>query len=768
MMDTRIVEKLQDARQRLSVAGKLYALDRIETYISRFRARFGPEALRRLDGLDLLLTMHGGIDNDALNYWLEFKDDDELPDIFGRIFGGSALKFGLYLQKKTGLWKTGAARKQEDLTEDQAIEIARRQRDQLCRIAQRLEELSVDGDKRQYEAMQQTIDADAPDVADMAWVHKYFSMLYSDRVDWFHTRPWQDYYLIKLLLTPPAMAGRFVPAGDFLEVSRETNIPMIHLGPVLMEAFGYPIRYWRIGTYDMKGGYDAWPSMRTKGRVSVGWSAIGDLSALAGEDCRDRLKELLIENERPDYAPTAVGKAASELQNFLTTIEEGHIVVAMAGAKMRGVGRVSGGYGYDPDEPFPHYRPVEWLSFEEGNLPETEGLLSTVRELRKHPANLIDIERRILDGDLTSSTPARHVPEVVAPPPLTGIPARIDAILERKGQVILYGPPGTGKTYWAMRTLRELAARHHFRRTYEALTDQERARIDGGESIDSPYVRVCCFHPAYGYEDFIEGYRPHATNGSMTFERQDGVFRKLCRDAAADTTGRYYLLIDEINRGDIPRIFGELLMVLEKDKRNTPILLPLSREPFVVPSNVYIVGTMNTADRSIALLDTALRRRFGFIELMPDSAVLGQAEVRGIPLGLWLDALNGRIRSHAGRDARNLQIGHAFFLDSTGPITSFTRFVRVLREDILPLVQEYCYEDFEALERIFSRTLVDARQQRIREELFETAGHDELISLLVSMDETLAGAAVTVEAAAEPPAEDELGDEESADEAETA
>src|SRR4029453_3855592 len=144
--------------------------------------------------------------------------------------------------------------------------------------------------------------------------------------------------------------------------------------------------------------------------------------------------------------------------------------------------------------------------------------------------------------------------------------------------------------------------------------------------------------------------------GRMAFALRDGIFKLLCRDAEAQPERQFYLIIDEINRGDIPRIFGELLTVLEKDKRGQTLLLGVSGDPFRVPENVFIVATMNTADRSIALLDAALRRRFGFIGLIPDTKVLGNANVSGLPLGRWLEALNSRVREHAGRDARNLQI----------------------------------------------------------------------------------------------------------------
>ena len=216
-------------------------------------------------------------------------------------------------------------------------------------------------------------------------------------------------------------------------------------------------------------------------------------------------------------------------------------------------------------------------------------------------------------------------------------------------------------------------------------------------------VRMCCFHPAYGYEDFIEGYRPELHEGRMSFTLREGIFKEVCRDAEAQPERQFYLIIDEINRGDIPRIFGELLTIIEKDKRGKTVVLPLSRSAFRVPPNVFLIGTMNTADRSIALLDTALRRRFGFIELMPDVSLLDQASVSEIPLGPWLEALNRRICEHVGRDARNLQIGHSFLMEGGKPVKDATRFFHVVRDEIIPLLEEYCYEDYDALHAILGR-----------------------------------------------------------------
>lgn len=218
------------------------------------------------------------------------------------------------------------------------------------------------------------------------------------------------------------------------------------------------------------------------------------------------------------------------------------------------------------------------------------------------------------------------------------------------------------------------------------------------------------FHPSYTYEDFVEGFRPvsSASGEGLQLALVDGVFKQVCQAAAADPDQSYVLLIDEINRGNIPKIFGELITLLEKDKRGLHLQLPQSGASFAVPPNVHIVATMNTADRSIHLLDTALRRRFAFLEVLPDAEVLDGVTVGPLALDTFLENLNDRIRERVGREK---QVGHALFFDAGGVVDTPEKFAAVFRHELLPLLQEYLYEDYRELEAILG-PVIDVSTQR--------------------------------------------------------
>lgn len=754
----KLLQELQTKYNELDGQKLLPSRAQLAQYYTTFRHKFGPDRLKGLDGEALLETIHDHSNRDSLVYWLEFKDDEELPAIFGSIAGGSALKFGIFRRRETGAWTgRGPQNYPVEITVDQAIEIARKHRDQLIRGAELLDQLPSNGTDTDYLALQQAMEATAPEVSNLAWGHKYFSLLYPDKLDDYHNPSYQRFHLIKLLQLPPQGEGRYLCAGRYVAIATELNWPLNHLTTVLNARNPRPHRYWRIGT--RVGERDSrWDLMRHSNSVAIGWPDLGDLSEVTSKEI---IRPLMAAHYYTSN-PQMTGKKTQEVFNFVARIEEGDLVLASDGGRVLGIGRIVGGYSFEPTSDVPHRRPVTWLSLEEWSLPRPEGLQTTVYEVRKNPQNQVAVEERLLNAPpVTFISPATR--ESTAPPRLEGIPGRIQAILDRKNQVILYGPPGTGKTYWAERTARELAAHSRYSLSFEQLEDDQKRVVLGDGQASEGLVRLCAFHPAYGYEDFLEGYRPHADGTGIGFEVRAGIFKKLCEAAAEQPQYKFYLIIDEINRGDIPRIFGELLTILEKDKRGKTVLLPLSGQLFQAPANLYVIGTMNTADRSIALLDTALRRRFGFVELMPDSSLLNETIVGGIPLGPWLAALNHRIREHIGRDARNLQIGHAYLLDNGRPVATLAKFTRIVQDDILPLLEEYCYEDYATLGKILGSSLVDKAEQRLRHELFEPARQDELVRALLNIDPDITTSTQAVVSEATALTEETGGDEDEAD-----
>ncbi|MEQ9887833.1 McrB family protein [Pectobacterium zantedeschiae] len=221
------------------------------------------------------------------------------------------------------------------------------------------------------------------------------------------------------------------------------------------------------------------------------------------------------------------------------------------------------------------------------------------------------------------------------------------------------------------------------------------------------------FHQSYGYEEFIQGIRARSdANGNISYSTEKGVFLQLCDRARTDPEHHYAIFIDEINRGNISKIFGELITLIETDKRagmKNALSLQLatseSGELFSVPANVDIIGAMNTADRSLALMDTALRRRFEFVEVMPDLSSLSDAKIKGIDLEPLLEKLNSRIEALYDREHT---LGHAFFmpvktaLEEKGEDDAFKVLQAVFQKKIIPLLQEYFFDDWNKIRLVLA------------------------------------------------------------------
>ena len=263
---------------------------------------------------------------------------------------------------------------------------------------------------------------------------------------------------------------------------------------------------------------------------------------------------------------------------------------------------------------------------------------------------------------------------------------------------ILYGPPGTGKTW---RTVNLALAIIDGQSDGDHDLDRfNRLRFDPGSGAGN--IAMVTFHQNFAYEDFVEGIRPvlAADGGELKYELHQGLFKRIAEAASDRRDERFVLIIDEINRGNIARIFGELITLVEDSRRTgqqeeTWVSLPYSQKQFGVPDNLYLIGTMNTADRSIQLLDTALRRRFTFVEMMPDYREL--TTIQGVDCAQMLRTMNERIAVLGDRER---QIGHAYLLNLTAVEDLAHRF----RNQLFPLLQEYFFDDWSRIKAVLGKS----------------------------------------------------------------
>ncbi|MDP9889636.1 McrB family protein [Pseudarthrobacter enclensis] len=371
---------------------------------------------------------------------------------------------------------------------------------------------------------------------------------------------------------------------------------------------------------------------------------------------------------------------------FLTVMKPGDLVLYQHAGTVR-LGGVLGEPEYNDDNRRLR-RKVRW--FDDGHT--TTSLPRHVQRQLATPGIVVDVTRvvqalqALLPPEAETEPDADTEGAAVVPPvqegfrPLTREFAaslhmeleplqEIADLLEENRQLVLYGPPGTGKTYLAKHLAAELA---------DDSTDER--------------VKLVQFHPSYAYEDFFEGYRPDKTDeGQVSFKLVAGPLRRLAEEAAKPGNEKkpYFLIIDEMNRANLAKVFGELYFLLEY--RDDRIYLQYSpNEPFTLPDNLYIIGTMNTADRSIAMMDAAIRRRFSFIELHPQTEpVKGslhrflQARQLDPTPALLLDALNGAIDEWD----RDLMIGPSYFMKAAAQTPAGLR--RIWKYELMPLLEEH-------------------------------------------------------------------------------
>ena len=417
-------------------------------------------------------------------------------------------------------------------------------------------------------------------------------------------------------------------------------------------------RYWKVAPG--RNGI-AWPEWRQRGIAAIGWPDLGDISALSESEFQ-ALSKAKYNNEKRSAGPYQVW--------LFHTIQPGDRVIANKGrASILGVGTVTEGYRYRPGEhavegeDFPHQIKVTWDDTTARGIEDQTNWMQTLRELTQEKFETI-----------------------------VGVSGAVPFSITAPSNIILYGPPGTGKTYNVRRRALEMlgdatatdAPNDHVQAEWERLRQ-------AGQIV------FCTFHQAFAYEEFVEGLRAITDeDGDVHYRVEPGIFKRIAATAAQQRKDAFVLVIDEINRANIARVFGELITLLEPDKRlgnpnELRVQLPSSKEWFGVPPNLHVVGTMNTADRSIALMDVALRRRFTFEEMMPDAAALTDAlteanvddPLRALIVSVFTK-LNERLRYLYDREH---QIGHAYFFG----VRSLDGLRAVFADRILPLLQEYFY-----------------------------------------------------------------------------
>lgn len=274
---------------------------------------------------------------------------------------------------------------------------------------------------------------------------------------------------------------------------------------------------------------------------------------------------------------------------------------------------------------------------------------------------------------------------------------------------IVYGAPGTGKTYSMPEYAEAIIANRKADLTPKTVAERKSLMDAYREHIKKGQIVFTTFHQNYGYEEFIQGLRPDNESEKLSFKIVDGVFKKIADIALNDKDNNYVIIIDEINRANISKVFGELITLIEEDKRwgevNESCVTLQSGDVFAVPNNLYIIGTMNSADKSISLIDAALRRRFSFIEQKPDASLIGNKILKGV-----FSKLNERLVVEL--DSTDLLIGHSYFMNrEEGDLEE------ILNCNIIPLLYEYFYDSRKKVAGLLTDVLKDTNVELIDEKI---------------------------------------------------
>lgn len=448
--------------------------------------------------------------------------------------------------------------------------------------------------------------------------------------------------------------------------------------PLYAEHGNGEIRYW---LYAPGHGAEKWDEFYQSGIMGLGWDAIGDLSAY------DSKVAMMEEMETAYGTDKKHTNSAYATWQFSHEIKPGDVIFVKRGrgGDILGSGVVKSGYRYDDSRSeYKNVISVEWTHKGEWKIATDKKLpMKTLTDITSFSGMVAKI-RDLFDEDEYEEQPAIQYETYTDDDFLREVYMSreqydsLSRLLKRKKNVILEGAPGVGKTFAAKRLAYSLMG----------MKDKER-------------VMMVQFHQSYSYEDFIMGHRP-TENG---FALKTGPFYEFCTKARDDSENDYYFIIDEINRGNLNKIFGELFMLIEADKRDEEIRLLYEDELFSVPSNLYIIGMMNTADRSLALLDYALRRRFSFFVMKPGFDTAGfkkyqagfdDADIEvGRKFGQTIKCVKGlnQVISEDETLGDSFSIGHSYFCGLTAQDIKQGELDSIVEYEIIPLIKEYWFDE---------------------------------------------------------------------------
>lgn len=434
----------------------------------------------------------------------------------------------------------------------------------------------------------------------------------------------------------------------------------------------HTVRYW---LYAPGEGSCMWDEFYTLGIMAIGWGEIGDLSTFDSKDAmKIKMREVIDES-------LSYKNAAHATWQFANEMKIGDIVFVKKGMhQIIGRGVVMSDYEYDStrDDEYKNIRQVDWTHNGEWPHPG-QAVMKTLTDITSYTDyveklnSLFEDETEEDAEDVEKTYPPYtkedFLSEVFMPEEEYD---KLSGILRIKKNIILQGAPGVGKTFVAKRIAFSMMG----------VKDVER-------------VMMVQFHQSYSYEDFIMGFRP-STDG---FELKRGAFYNFCKKAEIDGDNDYFFIIDEINRGNLSKIFGELFMLIENDKRGVSLQLLYSDEKFSVPKNIYIIGMMNTADRSLAMLDYALRRRFAFFEIKPGFTTDGFREYRMSlknekfdKLIACVESLNNVISNDESL-GDGFCIGHSYFCNLLPDTIDDQVLSGIVEYELIPLLKEYWFDE---------------------------------------------------------------------------